>query len=122
MEIFIDEGGQFTRHSGWSVVCGLAIPHREVGKARRKLAFLSRHWPKAPNGELKGGLLDANHLTALVDLLFARDALLHAVGIDMAKENDAGPKDHKHKQCELLTAHLTPEHHPNLVAQVRTLR
>jgi hypothetical protein len=122
VEIFIDEGGQFTRHSGWSVVCGLALPHREVGKGRRKLAYLTRHWPKAPNGELKGGSLDTSHLAALVDLLFARDALLHAVGIDMARENDDGLKDHKHKQCELLTAHLTPEHHPDLVVEVWTLK
>jgi Protein of unknown function (DUF3800) len=122
VEIFIDEGGQFTRHSGWSVLCGLALPDGEVGKVRRKLAYLTKEWPKAPNGELKGGALATNHLTALVDLLFARDGLLHAVGVDMARENDADLKDHKHKQCELLTAHLTSEHHPDLVAQIWTLR
>jgi hypothetical protein len=122
VDIFIDEAGQFTRLSGWSVVCGLALPHREVGKAPRKLAYLTRHWPKAPNGELKGGSLDTSHLAALVDALFARDALLHAVGIDMAKENDTSLKDHKHEQCEFLTAHLTPKHHPDRVAEVWTLR
>lgn len=122
MEIFIDEGGQFIQTSGWSVVCALALPDREVGPARRKLAYLTRDWPKAPTGELKGGSLDANHLKALVDLLFARDALMHAVAVDMSMENSERLKSHKQKQCEFLTAFLTPQHHANLVAQVRALR
>jgi Protein of unknown function (DUF3800) len=122
VETFIDESGQFTQTTGWSVVSALSLPDSEVGRARRKLAYLTRDWPKAPKGELKGGSLDANHLAALVDLLFARDALLHAVAIDMARESDAGLKDHKRNQCELLTANLTPAHHSNLVAQVWALR
>ena len=122
MQIFIDEAGLFTRTTGWSVVCALALPDREVGRVRRKLAFLTKNWPKAPSGELKGGSLDANHLKALVDLLFARDALLHAVAIDIAAENEAGLKDHKNKQAALLTAHLTSEHHTDLIAEIWVLR
>ncbi len=122
MEIFIDEGGQFTSTSDWSVVCALALPDKEVGRVRRKLAYLTRDWPKAPSGELKGGSLSANHLTALVDLLFARDALLHAVAIDMSRENEESLKDHKHNQCEGLTAYLTPDHHADFIAEVWTLR
>lgn len=122
MEIFIDEGGQFTRATDWSVVCALALPDKEVGRARRKLAYLTRDWPKAPKGELKGGSLTADHLAALVDLLFARDGLFHVVAIDMVKENDEDLKDHKHKQCELLTAELTPEYYDSLVAEIWKLR
>jgi hypothetical protein len=122
VEIFIDEGGQFTPTSGWSVVCALALPGKEVGHARRKLTYLTRDWPRAPTGELKGGSLDANHLAALVELLFARDSLVHAVAVDMSKENDERLKDHKHKQCEGLTAHLTEKHHPDLVAEIWALR
>jgi hypothetical protein len=122
VKIFIDEGGQFTPATGWSVVCALALPDREVGRVRRKLAYLTQDWPRAPKNELKGGSLDASHLAVLVDLLFARDALLHAVAIDMAGESDVSLKDHKRKQCELLTAELTLKHNPNVVAQVWTLR
>lgn len=122
MEIFIDESGQFTPASGWSVVCALAVPSKEVGRVCRKLVYLTQDWPKAPSGELKGGSLDANHLAALVDLLFARDALLHVVAINMAGENDEGLKDHKLRQCELLTVHMTSEHPTNLVEQVWALR
>jgi hypothetical protein len=122
MEVFIDEGGQFTSATDWSVVCALALPDRELGRVRRKLAYLTRDWPKAPSGELKGGSLSADHLTALVESLFARDALLHSVAIDMSRENDENLKDHKNKQCEGLTAYLTSEHHVSLVAQVWALR
>ena len=122
MEIFIDEGGQFTPTSGRSVVCALALPSKEVGPARRKLAYLTREWPKAPTGELKGGSLNADHLAALVELLFARNALLHAVAVDMSGENDERLKDHKHKQCEGLTVHLTAKHDPDLVAEIWALR
>lgn len=122
MEIFIDEGGQFTSTSDWSVVCALAIPDTEVGRVRRKLSYLARDWPRAPSGELKGGSLSASHLTGLVDLLFARDALLHVTAINMSKEDDDNLSDYKNKQCEGLTAYMTSEHHPNLVAQVWALR
>jgi len=122
VEIFIDESGKFTQTDDWSVVSALSLPDSEVGRARRKLVYLTRDWPKVPKGELKGGSLDVNHLEALVDLLFARDALLHAVAINMARESAAGLNDHKRNQCELLTANLTPAHHPNLVAQIWALR
>jgi hypothetical protein len=122
VEIFIDEGGQFTRTSGWGVVCALVLPGKEVGPARRKLAYLTRDWPHAPTGELKGGSLNADHLANLVELLFARDALLHAVAVDMSGESDERLKDHKHKQCEGLTVHLTAEHHPDTVAEIWALR
>lgn len=98
------------------------IPDAEIGRLRRKLSYITRDWPKAPSGELKGGSLDAGHLTALVEQLFVRDALLYAAAIDMARENDEGLKNHKHEQCERITRYLTPEHHKNLVAQIWALR
>jgi hypothetical protein len=122
VEVFIDEGGQFTLTSGWSAVCALVVPDTQVGRLRRKLTYQTRVWPKAPTGELKGGLLEANHLSALVEQLFAREALLFVVAIDMASENDERLNEHKRRQSELLTAFLTPEHHINLVQQVRELR
>ena len=122
MEIFIDEGGQFTQANGWGVVSALVLPDRETGPTRRKLAYLTRDWPRAPAGELKGGSLNQGHLEALVDLLVARSALLHAVAIDMANENDDGLKLHKQQQCERLTMFLTQEHHGDLVAKVWELR
>jgi hypothetical protein len=76
MHFFIDEGGTFTASAGWSVVCSLALPHKEVGPARREIDFVSRQWPRR-DGELKGGALSPAHLEALVDVLYRHHAILH---------------------------------------------
>jgi len=122
MKIFFDESGTFTATSGWSVVCSLSIPHKETGPASRKIAYLAREWPRASNGELKGGSLTGQHLSALVDVLFAREAIFHATAIDMSAEDDAGLRSHKEGQCEAMTENLTSDHHPNFVKEVWALR
>jgi hypothetical protein len=47
---FFYEGGTFTASAGWSAVCSLALPHREVDPARREIDFISRQWLKFPTG------------------------------------------------------------------------
>ena len=122
VEIFIDEAGQFTPTSGWSVVCALVLPGAETGRVRRKLAYLTRDWPRSPSGELKGGSLEVDHLEALVEQLFFRDGLLFAAATEVGREDGEKLKQHKLKQAELITAFLTSEHHPNLVESVWSLR
>ena len=121
MRFFIDEGGIFTPASGWSVVCSLALPHKEVGPARREIDRLSQSWPRR-DGELKGGSLSPAHLEALVDVLFRHDALLHACAIDVSREDPQGVERHKIGQGEGITKYLVPTHHPNFVRQVWELR
>jgi hypothetical protein len=62
----------------------LAIPHKEVGPARREINRLSRDWPR--NGELKGGMLKRTHLKSLVEVLFRHDALMHACAMRMSSQ------------------------------------
>jgi hypothetical protein len=119
MHFFIDEGGTFTASAGWSAVCSLALPHREVGPARREIDFISRRWPRV-DGELKGGSLSLSHLEALVDVLYRHDAILHICGIDVSGEDAA--EIARHKQCEGITKYLAPTHQPAFVAQVKGLR
>jgi hypothetical protein len=121
MHFFIDEGGTFTASAGWSAVCSLALPHREVGPARREIDFISRQWPRV-NGELKGGSLSASHLAALVEVLYRHDAILHVYGIDVAGEDADAIARHKAMQCEGITKYLAAGHHREFVAQVRALR
>jgi Protein of unknown function (DUF3800) len=121
MHIFIDEGGTFVPWTGWGVVCSLAIPHKQVGPARRDIRWLTRSWPRK-DGELKGGLLDEAQLGALVDLLFRHDALMHAYAIDVSQEDQSAIERHKRGQCEGITKYLAPTHHPNFVRQVWDLR
>jgi hypothetical protein len=121
LRVFIDEGGTFVPETGWGVICSLAIPHKEVGRARREIERRTKDWPRQ-NGELKGGQLRPEHLETLVDILFRHDALLHACAIDVSKEDIAGVDRHKEAQCEGFTKHLTAEHHPDLVSDVWKLR
>lgn len=54
VHFFLDEGGNFTQSTGWSVVCSLAIPHGEVRRAVSEINHLTHAWPRN-KGELKGG-------------------------------------------------------------------
>jgi len=121
LHIFIDEGGTFIPATGWAVVCSLAIPHREIGPARREINRVSWDWPRK-GGELKGGILRPTHLQSLVEVLFRHDALMHACAIDVSREDAARVDQHKAGQCDGITKHLTPEHYPDLVREVWDLR
>lgn len=121
MHHFIDEGGTFIPTTGWGVVCSLALPHKEVGPTRREMDRFSRDWPRR-DGELKGGVLQLDHLETLVEVLFRHDAIMHACAIDVSREDIDAVDLHKARQCEGITKHLTDEHHPNLVQEVWNLR
>jgi hypothetical protein len=121
MRYFIDEGGQFTPANGWAVVCSLALPHKEVGPARREIDRLSQLWPRI-KGELKGGALSPDHLEQLVDVLFRHDALLQACVIDVSHESQVAVERHKTVQAEGITKYLVPTHHPDLIKEVWELR
>jgi hypothetical protein len=121
MHYFMDEGGNFIPPQGWAVICSLVLPHKSVGPARREINWISRNWPRK-DGELKGGMLQPANFTALVEVLFRHDALLHASAIDVSKEDQTGVEAHKAKQCEGITKYLTPTHHPNFIRETWDLR
>ena len=121
MKVFIDETGNFTPQSGWSAVCALSLPHRELGRAQRAISFATRSWPRV-NGELKGGTLDNEHLTCLVDILYRHDAILHVTTMEVAFEDQATLAEHQRRQCEGITMYLVPTHHPEFRASVWALR
>lgn len=122
MEIFVDEAGQFTPHSGWSAVGCLSVPHKEIGPARRRLTYLARDWPRAANGEVKGGSLNAGQLGQLVELLHHHAALLNVAAIDVARETHNGLLKHKASQAELITKLLMPDHPEHVRASALKLR
>jgi hypothetical protein len=59
---------------------------------------------------------------AQVDLLFARDALLHSSAINRAVDTDDRFKTHKQSQSEGITEYLTAEHSPDVVQNLWRLR
>jgi hypothetical protein len=121
MITFIDESGKFTKGDGWSVVAGLTLTHSFAVSARRELASATRKWARV-DGELKGRSLGEGELCSLVDILWRRQALLHVVAVNVGAEDSDGIRAHKLAQAEKMTAHLTSEHHPNLVEDVGNLR
>lgn len=121
MKIYIDEGGHFTANAGISVLCSLSLPHATSESAARRLAKLSERWPRK-NGELKGGALNKAQLTAATTVLFSHDAILHCIATDVALEDQELIAEHKAKQCDGITKHLSPSHASGFVAQVKALR
>ena len=122
MDVFIDESGRFTAADRWSVVCSLSIPSKETGPARRRLAYLSRAWPKEPNGEFKGSRLEIDQIKCILDELHARDALLHCVAINRASEIEEQLAQHKSGQCGGITAQITHEHSEQVSVKLWSLR
>src|SRR4051794_7995374 len=112
MLIYIDEAGRFIPGDGLSVVCALTLPHREAGPCRRELFRLTKDWARR-DGELKAAELDTRHVDALVDVLYRRDALLHAVATDAATHGAGAVGRHQANQAEGITRHLTDDHLPS---------
>jgi hypothetical protein len=121
MIIFIDESGRFISGDGFSVACGLSLPHRSAGPARREIAHVSKTWPRR-NGELKAGDVAPVHLAALVDVLFRHDATLHCTALDVSSENAEELEEHKRGQCEGITQYLVPTQPVSLVESIWNLR
>lgn len=121
MITFIDESGKFTKGDGWSVVAALTLTHSFAVSARRELGSTTCKWTRV-DGELKGRSLGEGELRSLVDILWRRQALLHVVAVNVGDEDTDGIRAHKLAQAEKMTAHLTSEHHPNLVEEVQKLR
>ncbi|MGV7218267.1 DUF3800 domain-containing protein [Bradyrhizobium sp. UFLA05-112] len=121
MITFIDESGKFVQNDGWSVVAALTLTHGFAALARRKLITATRDWPRV-DGELKGRSLNEHHLEGLVDILWRHQALLHVVAVNVGLEDADGIRRHRLGQAEKMTQHLTDEHHPQLVSEVKKLR
>lgn len=119
--IFIDESGKFTAPDGYSVVAGLALPHRALRRTRSELIRQTDGWPKE-DGELKGKLLSVEHLGELVEVLFRNHGILHCAAIDVSSEDATRIAEHQTIQALKITEMIGPMTHPNFAAQVRELR
>lgn len=117
----MDESGNFTPSFGLSVVCVLSLPSKEVRRVRRQIEEASNEWPRH-KGELKSGSLGESELALLIDILFRAEAVLHCAAMDVGSESGEQIETQKSEQCEAITRHLTPQHHPNVARQLWELR
>lgn len=121
MHIFIDEGGSFVPNTGISIICSLALPSSSIQPIKRKIERISREWPRN-HGELKGGHLTIEHLTALTQVLLQYDAILHCCAIDVSTENLDEVSKHKEDQCIGITKYLSDAHSSIIRNQLWELR
>ena len=82
---------------------------------------LRRRLPKS-KGEVKGRGLSEGEVVEVGRLLRKIGALFEVVVVDMGMHSNDDVVDHKSGQTGAITAHLTPDHQPNLVEEVWALR
>jgi hypothetical protein len=124
VQIFIDESGTFVaRDDGSSVgaVGALVITESQGPVFDRRYAQLRPLLPKE-HGEVKGRILGEQDIARVVDVARRSGLIYEVTVIDLPANSGAAIEEHRAGQCEGLTAKLTAEHHPNLVAWVRDLR
>ncbi len=124
LHIFIDESGTFVPdvhgHS-ISAVGALVIPSSATKGFKKLYGRLRRRLPKTKD-EVKGRKLSEEEVVEVAGLLRRVGALFEVVAVDMGMHSKEGLVRHKSGQAEAITAHLTSDHHPNLVEQVWELR
>lgn len=84
-------------------------------------ARLRRRLPKT-KGEVKGRNLSEGDVVEVARMLRRIGALFEVVAVDMGMHSKEDLVRHKSGQAEAITAHLTSDHHPNLVEQAWKLR
>lgn len=82
-------------------------------------------WP-VQQIEIKGSSLDENQASQVIDLLTSFDVVVDFVAVDMALHGKDIVDAFKFLQADAITAHVTREHHPEMVFQMvqldRTIR
>lgn len=125
MHIFIDESGVFQRSDrqrhAISCVGAVIVPGRHLANVESEFRELVASWPKE-GGETKGRLLNEHHFAQLCELLAPKHLLFEVSVMDMNSPTEAEVLYHRQKQAEGMTIHLTEEHHPNLVREVKRLK
>src|SRR5262245_19002295 len=125
MNIYIDESGIFSNPANKdniaSCVGALAIPssqRRDIIKGFRQLIS---SW-KLGIPEIKGSKLGETQVSDVIRLLKRYEVIFDLVVMDLGSLSDAEITDFKLKSADGITKNLTPEHHPNIVAETTELR
>jgi hypothetical protein len=121
MRIYIDEAGNFVvpadGQSLFSLVLALDIPGSVENDLFQAFLRLRDSWPNNAV-EIKGSKLDEVQAAQLIELVSRYDVFVKFFAADMATHGDAVVRPFKARQADAITAHLTPEHHPPIVAQL----
>ena len=124
MRIYIDEAGNFVvpadGQSLFSLVLALLVPGSIENDLFQAFLRLRDSWPNNAV-EIKGSKLDESQAAQVIDLVSRYDVFVKFYAADMATHGDGVVGPFKSRQADAITAQLTPEHNPPIVAQLRGL-
>lgn len=121
MRIFIDESGTFTGANNISAVGALVIPDQHFGGFEKLYGRLRKNLPK-DKGEVKGRLLQEEHVRDVCHVLRKVGCLFEAIAVDTAFQTEKDVKNHMLGQADGMTKHLTDKHQQTLIEAVWRLR
>lgn len=124
MHIFIDESGTFAltdKPTSVSAIGAVVLPDYAMKGFDKLYSRVRRRLPKV-RGEVKGRLLSEAEVCEVAEVVRKVGGLFEVVLIDMGLHSREVVEEHRAKQAEAVTHHLTDEHHPNLVQEVWELR
>ena len=129
MRIYIDESGNFVapqdNRSSYSLVLALIVPSASGEQLFYEFLRLRDSWSKHEI-EMKGSSLSEAQAAQVINLLARFDVLVDFVALDIATHPKEVIDDFKSRQAEAVTAHITREHHSEMVLQMvqmeRTIR
>ena len=122
MRIYIDEAGGFVvpprvRPYAYSLVFSLAVPSVVETELLYEFIRLRDGWPR-PAVEIKGSQLDESQAAEVLALVSRYDILASYYAVDMTTHGHDVVNDFKLRQAAEITAQLTSQHHPDLIAQL----
>lgn len=124
MRIYIDEAGNFVPpangQSLFSLVLALVVPASIENDLFQEFLRLRDTWPNNAV-EIKGSKLDEAQAAQLIELVSRYDVFVKFFAADAATHADAVVGPFKERQANAITANLTAEHYPPIVAQLRGL-
>jgi len=124
MRIYIDEAGNFVPpangQSLFSLVLALVVPASIENELFQEFLRLRDTWPNNAV-ETKGSKLDEAQAAQLIELVSRYDVFVKFFAADAATHGDGVVGPFKARQADAITANLTAEHHPPIVAQLRGL-
>lgn len=124
MQIYIDEAGPFvvppSAQSLFSLVLAIVVPSCVESALFAEFSVLRSGW-STQGGEIKGSKLDESQAAQLIDLVSRYDVFVNFFAIDMATHDDAVVSAYKSRQADAITVGLTPEHNPQINAQLQQL-
>jgi hypothetical protein len=124
MRIYMDEAGNFVPQASgqslFSLVLALVVPSSIETKLFGEFSALLSSWPQSGT-EINGSKLDEAQAAQLIELVSRHDVFVNFFTVDAATHGGSVVSDFKARQAAGITAHLTSEHHPPIVAQLEEL-